>query len=94
MYNESMRNIKLILGVIVIVAAGLLVWRVMHLGVDIENNFGNKVVYTTSAAESPEAYQKDCAERGGTFHECGSPCATDAEICIKVCAYTCENISQ
>ena len=26
----------------------------------------------------------------GFFNECGSPCPSDAEICIAVCAFTCE----
>ena len=31
----------------------------------------------------------DCRERGGTFNSCGSYCEED-EVCIQLCAYTCE----
>ncbi|OGC53084.1 hypothetical protein A3B64_01385 [candidate division WWE3 bacterium RIFCSPLOWO2_01_FULL_37_24] len=33
--------------------------------------------------------KEDCRERGGIFNSCGSYCEGD-EICIQICAYTCE----
>lgn len=59
--------------------------------VTIEQEFEGKIVYGSSQAdeEGIEAMQTDCAQRGGTFNECGSPCAPDADTCITVCAYTC-----
>lgn len=55
-------------------------------------DFGSKIVYTTSMSEDIELLKADCASRGGKFKPCGLSCAPDAEICIKVCAYTCEDI--
>lgn len=59
--------------------------------VQIENMFKDKIIYGSGLEEKdPEPYKKDCEARGGTFNECGSPCAPDADICAQVCAYTCE----
>ncbi len=50
-----------------------------------------KVIYGTAASvEGIAGYKTDCASRGGTFNMCGSPCRQDSEICVTVCAYTCE----
>jgi hypothetical protein len=54
----------------------------------IRFEYDGKVVYTYEAL--PSVIQKDCAERGGVFNECGSSCAPDAQICTKECAFTCE----
>ncbi len=58
----------------------------------IRQTFDNKVVYTTDVGLDTEAFKSDCRERGGEFNECGSVCAPDAEMCIEVCAYTCDEI--
>ncbi|PIS05097.1 MAG: hypothetical protein COT81_02935 [Candidatus Buchananbacteria bacterium CG10_big_fil_rev_8_21_14_0_10_42_9] len=60
--------------------------------VQIENDFGSKIVYTTDASLGADLFKADCQARGGEFNECGSPCAPGSEICITVCAYTCENL--
>ncbi|MBN1495049.1 hypothetical protein JW911_04960 [Candidatus Peregrinibacteria bacterium] len=54
----------------------------------ISNEFENKIVYNMNA--DIKMLQEDCKKRGGEFNECGSPCAPDAEICIMMCAFTCE----
>jgi len=55
----------------------------------ISNEYPTKIVYTNDLS-SAEKMKDDCSQRGGTFNTCGSPCAPEAEICIEVCAYTCE----
>jgi len=60
--------------------------------VEIQGEFENKVVYTINAGADRGALELDCKIRGGTFNNCGSVCGPDAESCIAVCAYTCENI--
>jgi hypothetical protein len=52
--------------------------------------FEDKVVYSTDAAVDTIPLREDCAERGGSFNECGSACASDAETCVAVCAFACE----
>ena len=35
--------------------------------------------------------EKQCKDAGGSWNECGSPCAgTDAEVCIQMCRTQCE----
>lgn len=58
--------------------------------VPVTQIFPDKVIYTTDMNEGKSKYEADCRERGGTFKECGSPCPASAEVCIQVCAYTCE----
>lgn len=60
--------------------------------IEISARYPGKIVYTTDAAKDPAPYKKDCRDRGGTFKECGTTCGPDADFCIQVCAYTCENI--
>lgn len=60
-------------------------------GIVITSLYKDKIVYTTTATD-PAPFKEDCDKRGGTFNECGSPCGPDAEFCIEVCAYTCENL--
>ncbi|MDP2629560.1 MAG: carboxypeptidase-like regulatory domain-containing protein [Candidatus Harrisonbacteria bacterium] len=55
----------------------------------VQSNFGTKIVYGSDASQLSR-YRADCRQRNGVFNECGSPCAPDAEVCITVCAYTCE----
>lgn len=62
--------------------------------VPTEAVYETKVVYGVGSEISVSESKKDCDARGGTFNECGSPCAPDAESCIEVCAYTCELGSQ
>lgn len=58
--------------------------------IPIEEVFSDKIVYGTGLSEDLiPSLQQDCQERQGTFSECGSPCASDAELCITVCAYVC-----
>ncbi len=57
----------------------------------IEKRFEGMVVYgleTVSDLEL-EKLKMDCQQRNGTFNECGSSCAPDAQACIAACAYTC-----
>lgn len=58
----------------------------------IEAEFENKLVYLLNPGTTVEELQNHCAVEGGTFDECGSPCAPDAEVCAEVCAYTCTEI--
>lgn len=60
------------------------------VGVPIENEFDSKTVYTTDMNFDKKILLNDCAMRGGSFNECGSVCEAQAEMCIEVCAYTCE----
>ena len=58
--------------------------------ISIKAEFDGKIVYGTNQDSNVEALQGDCSRREGVFNECGSPCASDAEMCINVCAFTCE----
>lgn len=55
----------------------------------ISNEYPGKIVYSNDLSRADDM-KKDCADRKGTFNTCGSPCATDAEVCIEVCAYKCD----
>jgi len=58
--------------------------------VPIQDEFENKIVYSVADGNFNEALYRDhCEKRGGTFNTCGSVCDED-EICIQVCALTCE----
>lgn len=59
--------------------------------IKVEKDFGNKIVYDMN--QNKDNLVIDCNARGGTFNECGSVCASDAEICTKQCALTCEDIN-
>lgn len=61
-------------------------------GIEISEMFPGKIVYTTSTSQDTAKYEADCEERGGTFNECGTVCAPDADFCVMVCAFTCEDI--
>ena len=65
-----------------------------EVSVSIESDFGTKIVYGTSQNVDKISLTKDCEARGGVFNTCGSPCETDAEMCIDVCALTCESIPE
>jgi hypothetical protein len=58
--------------------------------IEFEHIYETKVVYTTSVDQSDFLYRKDCEERGGVFNSCGNVCSPYAEVCVDVCAYTCE----
>jgi len=62
---------------------------------EIKAQFPDKIVYENNGGLTIKM-EIDCAERNGVFNECGSPCETGDEMCIEVCAYTCElpNLSQ
>src|SRR3989338_1779725 len=49
-----------------------------------------RVVYTTGTTVDRALFEKDCWTRGGIFNACGRGCPPEAEICVEVCAYTCE----
>lgn len=88
-----MKKIALILLVITIAAVLLIIFlpeRSSGPMVPIESEFPNKIVYGTSGDLDADELKKDCDARGGTFNSCGSVCPSDAEVCIQVCAYTCE----
>lgn len=61
--------------------------------VDVQADFGSKVVYTTDMSVDTAPLEADCELRGGEFNECGSVCEPDTEICTEQCAYTCDNIN-
>lgn len=46
---------------------------------------------TNIGEEAEGITPEQCQEAGGSWNECGSPCAgTDAEMCIQVCQAQCE----
>ncbi|KKU48907.1 hypothetical protein A3H10_04595 [Candidatus Uhrbacteria bacterium RIFCSPLOWO2_12_FULL_46_10] len=49
-----------------------------------------RVIYTTDTSLNKEPFEKECRNRGGVFNPCGRSCPSAAEVCIEVCAYTCE----
>jgi hypothetical protein len=51
--------------------------------------YPEKIVYTTDRDVDVAVLRTDCENRDGVFNECGSPCA-EGEVCVEVCAYTCE----
>lgn len=59
----------------------------------VASDFGSKIVYDQTNGTAIEALEKDCAARGGTFNECGSICAPDAQACVMMCGRTCENLT-
>lgn len=65
----------------------------LNLGVPIVDYFKTKIVYKAVEDLNEQVYRADCNKRGGRFSTCGSPCDVDAEICILVCAITCEGIT-
>jgi len=54
----------------------------------VTDEYKTKIVYNMS--EDVEMMKSDCEIRRGKFNECGSPCAPDAEMCVMMCAFTCE----
>lgn len=58
--------------------------------VPIMSTFEGKIVYSTDSSLDTTPLKEDCTERGGTFNECGTTCAPGAEVCVDVCAFTCE----
>jgi len=84
-----------IISIIIITIIGVTIWSNSTLPDDlsIQKKYETKIIYTTSQSitkENKTLYIEDCRSRGGTFNDCGSPCAPDAEICTQVCAYTCD----
>lgn len=61
-----------------------------ELDTSIMDIYDSRIVYTTNTNLVETPFVNDCGVRGGTFNACGSPCSPDAEICVSVCAYTCE----
>ena len=57
--------------------------------IPFQAEFPTKIVYTTDQSVDVNALRADCRERRGTFNECGTVCAPDAETCAAVCAFTC-----
>jgi hypothetical protein len=60
--------------------------------VPIENQFSDKIVYTTDASFDKTILENDCKQRGGKFQECGSICddRIKDQTCVTVCAFTCQ----
>lgn len=58
--------------------------------IPIENVFEKKVVYGTDATMDQDLLIADCDVRDGVFNTCGSACSSNTDICIEVCAFTCE----
>lgn len=59
--------------------------------VPIQRALDGKIVYTTERlfGRRLDALYRDCERRRGTFDRCGSPCV-GGELCVEVCAYTCD----
>ncbi len=60
------------------------------LEVPVQSRFDNKIVYTTDQSADVTLLREHCLQEGGIFNACGSPCASDEEMCIAVCAFTCD----
>ena len=58
----------------------------------IQDDFGSKIVYEMSSDISQDDLRRHCALEGGEFNTCGSVCAPDAEVCVKMCGLTCEGL--
>ncbi len=56
----------------------------------IQSIYDGKVIYSMGMHEEMEALIEDCKMRGGYFNDCGSPCSPDSEVCVEMCALTCE----
>jgi len=57
----------------------------------VERTFDDSIDKFVYDYETPEnILQNHCTEIGGIYNSCGSPCAPNAEVCITVCARTCE----
>src|SRR3990167_9701777 len=54
--------------------------------IPFQAEFPTKIVYATDQSADLNALRADCRERKGTFNECGTVCAPDAETCVAVCA--------
>jgi hypothetical protein len=54
--------------------------------------YPGKIVYGVGGGlqEVEWLMRVDCGLRLGRYSHCGSSCASDAEYCVEVCAYTCE----
>ncbi len=56
----------------------------------VKKEFDNKLVYEIDDSIPIESYKNSCKKSWWTFNKCWSSCWPDAEMCIQVCAYTCE----
>ncbi len=72
----------------VVIAGAYLLQTESSIPVRTEDD--QKIVYTIDLSVDEERLRLDCSERGGKFNECGSPCGPDEDVCMAVCAYTCE----
>jgi len=51
----------------------------------------DKIVYGIGEGDMTQAeMMADCEQKGGTFNECGSPCAEGDDMCVMACAFVCE----
>ena len=87
----------IIIAVLVLFAAGFIFTAevenyepVEDVGVSIESEFDNKIVYTTDSLADTGPLVEHCESKGGIFNACGSICGPTAEMCASVCAFTCE----
>jgi len=64
----------------------------VSIEIPIESRFARKIVYGTDNTLDQESLALDCTERGGVFNACGTICDVDADICVAVCAFTCEGL--
>ncbi len=58
--------------------------------ITIQKEFENKLVYEIDDSIPIKNYKNNCSEKWWTFNECWTTCWPDAEVCVQVCAYTCE----
>ncbi len=90
-----MKMILALVAIVAVVAIGLFFYFDMDEGqVAVKQTYsGNgeitKIVYEISEQSTISACARDCSKRGGTFEECGNPCAPGAQACETVCAVTC-----
>lgn len=88
--------VKIIVAMIIIILAmGIFLARnLTSKEVLIEQDFGSKIVYEIRENLKIIDYENDCIKRGGIFNECGNVCEPDAEVCVMMCAFTCEDINK
>ena len=91
--NIMNRRIPMIILLIGVIAGGVFGYS-DYFGdapdVEIMDRFDDKIIYTTDISVDQGPLIEHCRKEGGEFNTCGSACSNDAEVCIAVCAFTCE----
>ena len=87
-----MKTIPVVFGVVLfaVLVAGIVWWSMGESSrVTFIDAFPTHAVYTTDTTRAEGSFRDDCADRGGVFNACGSPCERGADACASICAYTC-----